>query len=153
MWFLGKFEVFPAVKPHFLHKSTYSQVENIYVQELRDIPLRSDDPPPPEVVGTETVDDFVLPGSFVAIAADDPTETFWFVQVIDVNLSSTKNEVDRYNKVIPPGTIYVSGYLLEKDTIGKKSVSYRINKSKLTYVYKESIVYPYVNFLAKDDHF
>eukprot|EP00794_Sanderia_malayensis_P019611 gene19611-21542_t len=131
--------------------SLFSQHE-LNVQELRDIPLRSDDPPPAEIVGEEAVDDFILPDSFAAIAADDPTETLWFIQVIDVNLSSTKNEVDGYKNVIPPGTMYVSGYFLERDTVGKKSVSYKIDKSRVTYVYKESIVYPYVNFVAKDGH-
>ena len=101
------------------------------MQELRDIPLRSDDPPPAEIVGEEAVDDFILPDSFVAIAADDPAETLWFIQVIDVNLSSTKNEVDGYKNVIPPGTMYFSGYFLERDTVWKKSVSYKIDKSRV----------------------
>ena len=128
----------------------FSEYE-LCVHELRDIPLRSDNPPPPEVVGEEEVDGFVTPGSFIAVAADDPNVTFYFLQVVEVNKSSPDVKIDGYGKQVPPGNIYVSGYFLEKDIIGKKSTSYKLNTSRIAYTYKESMVYPYVDFVVKGD--
>ena len=120
--------------------------------QLRDIPLRSDDPQTPEVVGEEEVDDgFVAPGSFIAVAAGEGTDTFWFMQVIYVNKSSPEEKVDDYGVRIAPGNLYLSGYFLEKDTIGRKDVSYKLVKNKVTYAYKESIVYPFVDFTMRGD--
>ena len=122
------------------------------VHELRDIPLRSHVLEPPEIIGSEDVDDFVTPDSYVAIAAPETSQdTVWFVKVIKVNLCSAKEEKDDYQNIIPKGTKYLSGYFLERDVIGAKSVSYKVEKRKKTFVYKESVVFPYVNFLEKED--
>ena len=132
--------------------SLFSEYE-LCVHELRDIPLRSDVPPPPEVVGEEEVDGFVTPGSIIAVAADDPNVTFFFLKVVDVNQSSPEIKTDDYGKQVPPGNIYVSGYFLEKNVIGRKSTSYKLNTSRIAYAYKESLVYPYVDFEVKGDNY
>ena len=124
---------------------------NVKKMRFSDIPLRSDQDFP-TTVGGDKVDDFILPNSFVAIAAGrEDSDTVWFVKVIDVNLTSTKEEEDDYKNVIPAGNVFISGNFLERDTVAKKSVTYKINENKIMYLYKESIVYPFVNFKEKKD--
>jgi len=117
------------------------------VHELRDIPLRSDDPLPPEIVGLEEVDDFVVPESFVAIRpAKDSNTDFWFIYIISTNLCSIEDVRDDYNGIIPKANVYHTGYFLEKINFDKKSRTYKMEKSKVTFFYKESVLFPFVNF-------
>ena len=53
----------------------------------------------------------------------------------------------------PPSPLCVSGYFLEKNVIGRKSTSYKLNTSRIAYAYKESLVYPYVDFEVKGDNY
>ena len=117
------------------------------VHQLRNIPLRSDDLSPPEVIGEEDVDGFITQGSYVAIAAHQKsTENIWFIKVNEVKLCSSQEQVDDYGHIIPAGTTYLPGNFLERTSYETKSVTYKMLNHKVTYFYKESVVFPFVNF-------
>ena len=114
--------------------------------ELRSIPLLSGAQPPTEIISEEDVGGFVTPDSYVALAAHHTSnDNIWFAKVRKINLCSTREEVDDYGNSIPAGTIYFCGNFLERDTVGMKSVTYKLSH-KTTYFYKESVIFPYVNF-------
>ena len=77
----------------------------LYTEEVCDMPLCSDDPSPTttEILGSnEDFDGFIVPGTYVAVAADRTHEdVVWFVKVTGGNRFSGKCEEDDYNNVIP----------------------------------------------------
>jgi hypothetical protein len=116
------------------------------VHELRDMPLRSHDPPPPEDLGHMELDGFIVPEAYVAVAADNTSnDTIWIIKVIEANRCSTENEMDDYNNVIPKGTVFFTGHFLEHVMIGTRCMIYKLIKDKTTHFYKESVVFPFVN--------
>ena len=109
--------------------------------------MHSNELPPTEITGREQVDDFVTPESYVAIAANQSSsDSVWFIKVQEINLCSSQEEVDDYGNTIPKGTIYLSGNFLECNTFATKSTIHRLIRSKKTYFYKESLIFPYVYF-------
>ena len=100
------------------------------------------------------INDFFLPGSICAVAAsDDSGDTVWFIEIIDEDLvpSGEPNRVDGYKHVIGPGVPYLRGYLLEKIARAQRRDGdyYKVIKSKETFFYKDTIVYPFVQFDAQ----
>ena len=131
-----------------LFQSYAVRVETINVPTLRNDVL-----PPPEILGEEEVIEFVNEGTFVAVAAPKSTDTvwvvdpFWIIKVTKVNRIDTDNEsVDSYGFKIAPKVMHLEGNFLEKNerlTTSKK-IGYDLSK-KVTFFFKESILYPYVN--------
>ena len=79
--------------------------------------MRANVPSTLNIVGEEEIDDgLVTPGSFIAVAAGERTDTFWFMKVTTINQSSPKEKVDDYGVKIALGIFFSSGYFLEKDT-------------------------------------
>ena len=124
------------------------------MQELNQPCLRSSAPPPPEVVGEEEVNEFVAVGSYVAVAAPESShDTVWIIKVAEVNrIRLQELSTDSYHHEIAAGIIHLSGHFLEK--VEKRS-SIKSNVFKLsegiTYFFKESIVYPYVNVEEREN--
>ena len=76
---------------------------HLEVQILNQVSLRAYVKPvtPLEIVGKEEGNDFVLPGSYVAVAASkDSFDTVWFIQVVETNKVNTKDVKDDYGLVI-----------------------------------------------------
>ena len=64
--------------------------------------------PPPEVVSQEEVSEFVSPGTYVAVAAKESTQTvwvidpFWIIKVISVNRIDMENDsYDSFGFMVP----------------------------------------------------
>ena len=89
---------------------------------------------------------FCTPGSICAIAANyNSSETVWFVKVLAEEV--TKNSVsDNYGHTIGPNQRFLRCLMLEKFCDHKCGFEYYIPKNASdTFIYLESIVYPYVN--------
>ena len=126
----------------------------IRVQELNSTSLRSNIPPPPEIVGEEEVSDFVTPGTIVAAAAPKfSTDTVWLIKVVEVNwVLVTETSKNDYDHEIAPGIMHLSGHFLEcNDRLSTlKATIYNLS-DKTTYLFKESILYPFLNIHEKDN--
>ena len=129
------------------------QSYEIQVQTLNTPALRNDVPPPPEVVGQEEVNEFVSVGTYVAVAAPKSTDTvwvvdpFWLIKVTEVNRIDFENEsVDSFGRKIAPKVMHLAGHFLERNQriSTSKNMGYNLSKN-VTYFFKESILYPYVN--------
>ena len=89
----------------------------------------------------------------VAIAADrNSLETFWFVKIFDNNCIANGNEVDDYGNIIADGSKYIKGQFLEFLHENKNKKNYKLS-NKVTYFYKESILYPFVNMNENKNSF
>jgi len=86
----------------------------------------------------------IVPDSVVAAAApESSSDTFWIIKATeDVDCFNPKNERDDYGHVIPAGNIYMKGHLLERVCTLKDSTLFNLSKKK--YLYKDSVVYPFV---------
>ena len=106
-----------------------------------------------EIVGEEEVSDFVTVDAVVALSAPKKSmDTFWLIKVARVNQVHTTTEVDSYQHEIAPGMVHLSGHFLERDEKLSTVKSYVFNQSKdITFFYKESILYPYVNVKEKNN--
>ena len=91
--------------------------------------------------------DFIVADSFIAIAAEESSmDSIWFIKVTKIDCVGNGKDVDDYGHIIPTGVGYMMGNFLEKSSHStKSSQTYTLSK-KLTFFYKESVVYPYVNF-------
>lgn len=101
----------------------------------RVIPLRSTDTATESyeedeaTVGDENVDEFITPGSFVAVAPNKGSiDCVWFINVKEINATSDQIETDDYGHVIPPGNIYHIGGFMEKQSDGTKSTLFKLSK-------------------------
>ena len=64
----------------------------------------------------EEIDDgLVTPSSFIAVAAGERTDTFWFMKVITINQSSPVEQVDDHENCSGK-FVFKWVYFLEKDT-------------------------------------
>ena len=61
------------------------------------------------------------------------------IKVTKIDCVGNGKDVDDYGHIIPAGVGYMMGNFLEK------SSHYTLSKN-LTFFYKESVVYPYINF-------
>ena len=98
-------------------------------------------------MGEEEVCDFVMPDSVVAVAAPKSSaDTVWLIKVVEVNQRLEEKCVDDYGHEIGSNMVHLSGHFLEqseKRSTTKRSV-YK-ESTKISFFYKESILYPYVN--------
>ena len=81
----------------------------------------------------------------MTVAADEKSiDTIWFIRVSGNECIGCDNEKDDYGNVVPYGESFFKGHFLE--LVVEKS-SHRVYKQskKITFFYKESVIYPYVN--------
>ena len=92
--------------------------------------------------------DFVVEGTICAIAASETSQdTVWFIFIINGETEATKLLEDTSGHQVFPGQkIIASHYLEHKSTNARHGEVYEVDKNKVVYIYKESIVYPFVNF-------
>jgi len=61
-------------------------------------------------------------------------------------VNEVSEQHDDYAMVILQGVKHFEGHFLEKVEDTKRGITYKVTSHKTTYFYKESIVYPCVNF-------
>ena len=83
----------------------------------------------------------------VAIATENSSiDTVWFMHVIEVKcVDHSINNIDDYGHNVPKSQPYLLCNYLEKLNDNKKGVVYQKSKKNI-FLYKESIVYPLVEF-------
>ena len=95
----------------------------------------------------QTVIDFISPGS---VAADEKSiDTIWFVKILENECVASANEKDDCGNVIPHGAFFLKGRFLEIVVEKSSHRVYKLSK-KLTYFYKESVIYPFVNMVETE---
>ena len=115
----------------------------IEVQQLKETTLRSSLPSNDDVA--EVDKEFVLPGSVCAIAASEKSsDTVWFVRIESEEETLQEATTDDYGHTIIPGQKFFKGRYLEKVSTKKNTQIFK-EMRKLTFIYKASIVYPFVN--------
>ena len=91
--------------------------------------------------------DFFLAGSVCAVAADAKSyDTVWFIEIIDEGFAHNDNIVDDYGHQIALGQNYLIGHYFERDFSSSKHEQLYTCMKKKIFFYKESVVYPFVNF-------
>ena len=84
--------------------------------------------------------------SFIAVAAgSNSIDTVWFMKVIVNDCLSDGSCVDDYRSAVGQGVRYLKGHFLEKIDEKDDHKLYKLS-TKQTLLYKESVVYPYINF-------
>ena len=105
-------------------------------------------------------EEFVIPESIVAVAAaQNSLDTVWFIKVTETECFSAELVTDDYKHVIPLGRSYLKGHFLERLSYSKSATLFKVSK-KLTYFYKVTVLYPYVEmeenkrgYVLKNDHY
>ena len=77
--------------------------------------------------------------------------TIWFVYIVNVE-EALDEKLDRYGHAIPPGHMFVRERYLERMEDTNKEQMYKL-MLKEVFLYKESIVYLFVNMEHKKDHY
>ena len=91
--------------------------------------------------------EFIVADSSIAIAAEESsTDSIWFIKVTKTDCMGNDKGVDDYGHIIPTGVGYMMGNFLEKSSHSKKSSQTYTLSKKLTFFYKESVVYLYITF-------
>ena len=86
-----------------------------------------------------------MPTSVCAIALNcKSSDTLRFVLILEHKVAES-NEADDYGHIIPEGCSFTSGHYFEKCDTVRKGQKFKIMADKKTYMYRESIVYPFVN--------
>ena len=99
-----------------------------------------------------TVNEFLLPGSVCAIAADEKSaDMVWFVY-IECEKEAGKDEIDSYGHIGAEGHNFICGKYLEKIGTVKGGKKF-IKMDKEVFFYKENVVYPFVNVEIKNSYF
>ena len=96
-----------------------------------------------------TASEFYVPGTFAAIAADKKsTQMVYFVQIKSDEETNNKEIPieDDYGHLVGPGVSFYKCIYMEEHSNTRKGTTYRAIDHKTVFVYKESFVYPYVNF-------
>ena len=116
------------------------------IAEKNKVYLRSNNAKPDQDEEDETdITDFVAAGSLVAVAADTKSiDTVWFVRVLENGCIGKDNDCDDYGNSIPFGTSFIKGNFLELSDEKTHHRLYTVSK-KITYFYKECVLYPFVN--------
>ena len=100
-----------------------------------------------------SVSDMIVPDTIVAVAApEDSMDQLWFVKVLRVDCVELEDVFDTYKNKIPAGLTFLKGQFLEKDNIHKHHTTYKLSQG-LTYFYKESVLFPYVQMVVKNNKF
>ena len=86
------------------------------------------------------VNNFLQVNSICAVAADNRSyEIVWFVKIIEKVL-------DDCGAKVTEGETVLQGHFLEKSNQTKSGQTYKLTSNKTTLFYKESVVYPLVNY-------
>ena len=137
------------------------QSYELLIGGLKKIYLRSDveEPDLSLEIGGSKENDFIVPGTYCAVAADkSSSETFWLVKIKD-SYKATTTITDDYSNRIAAGHHYIEGQFLEKEVSAAKGCYYKLKKEK-TYFFVESVVYLFVQvqstkkklFITNDEH-
>ena len=119
---------------------------SITVQELNKVSLRSNFDVDFEENNWPAVNSFILPNSICAIAADTSSvNTVWFVKIIVDEIEADHDMGDDYGHTVATGVSFFTGNFLEEMYAVKDGCYYKMCK-KDTFIFKESIVYPFVQF-------
>ena len=96
--------------------------------------------------GDSVSDDFLLPGTYCAVAPQKSSkESLWFIKVED-SLAAEESITDDYHHTVAGGHEYIEGQFMEKvDDMPNKGILYKLMPKK-TFFYNESVVYPFVQF-------
>lgn len=95
--------------------------------------------------GEKPLTELLLPNSVCAIAANNKSsDTLWLVLILEQNVDES-NEPDDYGHTIPKGCSFITGHYLEKCGTVRKKQKIKIMVDKKAYIYKESIIYAFVN--------
>ena len=91
--------------------------------------------------------DFIIPQTYVAVAADDNSlDPMWLIKVLEVECCGNGKDDDDCGNIIPVGVNFIKGHFMEKSVFSNsKYQTYKLSR-KVAIFYKESVVYPYVNF-------
>ena len=90
---------------------------------------------------------FFPPNSICAIAAAELSrETGFFVRIIENDCVSDNIETDDFNHKVLPGQYFLKAYYPEKASDTKKGYVYTENTRKIVFIFRETIVYPFVSF-------
>ena len=102
---------------------------------------------------TTSHNNFLLPVSVCAIAADNKsTNTVWFVQIIR-EFDSPEKVIDDYHHTASAGKKYMLGHFLEQVHDQITRTKYKLMQKKKTIFYRESIVYSFVNMSEINGHY
>ena len=112
-------------------------------ETLNEVSLRSHE----DEVHIEAPIDFLLADSIVAVAAaEDSSETMWFVKITKEVEQAENGLLDDYCNAVAAGESYLEGHFLEKQHETTRGFLYKVNLKKKTFFFKESVLYPFVNF-------
>lgn len=94
---------------------------------------------------SNTSEEFILPGSYCAVAPDSSSQdSLWFIKIVDT-VETNVEITDDYGNRIAPGLSCIEGRFLEKVEASAKGFLFKLSKKK-TYFFRESVVYPFVQF-------
>ena len=98
-----------------------------------------------EFLEESVVNEFLMADSICAIAADSrSSDTVWFVRLHSNPEQATAYITDDCGHNIAPGQTYIHAFYYEKQKTTRNSQVYLL-MNKVAYLYRDSIVYPYVN--------
>ena len=98
----------------------------------------------PEENDESNNNEFILPGSVCTMLSDSKdTESFWLISIVAIR-ETADDIVDDYRHHVQRNQQYIECHYLEKDDKTKKGHIYRMD-SKIAFVFKECIIYPFVN--------
>jgi len=92
-----------------------------------------------EYVSSKSAKDFLLAGSFCAVAADkNSTDTMWFIIINSEESTSKNNESDDYGFCIAAGQPYLKGQFLEKVGNCRAGLKFKVETSLKKMLYTHS---------------
>ena len=95
---------------------------------------------------SEAIEDFLLSQSYCAVAADQKSkDTIWFIKITNKS-SAIDSMSDDYGNKIAPDQQYLEGHFMEETVSLLKGYTYKLNEKKKTFFFKETVVYPFVQF-------
>ena len=116
------------------------------MQILNETFLRSHDLQNVDTTNVDDADEFFAVDSIVAVAvAENSPDTLWFIKVTKEVEESDQNLEDSWGNVVLVGQMHLRGYFLEREYSTAKGHLFKLNTKRETFLFKESIVYPFVN--------
>ena len=124
-----------------LYNENYLISQDVYSAQLQSSTLS----PVEDEVDDCRVDDFILPDTYVAVAARDKDvqDTIWVIKVTETKCVGD-GSADDYKINIPMGQEHMKGHFLEQKHITKTSTIFSLS-TKVTHFYKETVVFTFVN--------
>ena len=101
---------------------------------------------------SKSASDFLSTGSFCAVAADKSSpDTMWFILITEEECIVNCDSIDDYGFKVAAGQPFLKGHFLEKVGECRGGIKFKAQTKKHTYFYKDSVVYPFVNFVQSGD--